>query len=103
MHHFVLGVWQASIGFTALLAVFPLCLAQQGGRKKDKMPDPLLRGSVCPVRDSLDFLHVSELAYLRFREQFYQTDSTAVSTRTDCCVHKTGMSTGRRPSQPVFE
>ena len=53
---------QASVGFTALLAVFPLCLAQKGGgRKKDNIPDPLLSGSVCPVRDSLDFLDVSEL------------------------------------------
>eukprot|EP00904_Undaria_pinnatifida_P002853 jgi/Undpi1/12569/HiC_scaffold_6.g02238.m1 len=50
------------VGLTGLLLASPLCLAQKGGRKKDKTPDPLLSGSVCPVRDSLDFLDPIERA-----------------------------------------
>ncbi|CAN0502315.1 unnamed protein product, partial [Laminaria digitata] len=51
---------QTFVGLTALLAAFPPCLGT-GDSKEFQPPQPLLSGSVCPVRDSLDFLDVSIL------------------------------------------
>lgn len=49
---------QTFVGLTALLAAFPPCLGYQ---EPPEPTQPLLSGSVCRVRDSLDFLDVSAL------------------------------------------
>lgn len=49
---------QTFVGLTALLAAFPPCLGT-GDYKEPEVTQPLLSGSVCRVRDSLDFLDVS--------------------------------------------
>eukprot|EP00903_Cladosiphon_okamuranus_P014557 g13503.t1 len=50
------------IGLTALLAAFPPCLGVIDGSKEHQPTHPLTSGSVCRVRDSLDFLSPSERA-----------------------------------------
>ncbi len=50
---------QAFVGITALLAVFPPCLGATEISKEHQPKHDLLSGSVCRVRDSLDFLSVS--------------------------------------------
>ena len=49
---------QTFVGLTALLAAFPPCLGT-GDPKELQPTHPLLSGSVCRVRDTLDFLDVS--------------------------------------------
>lgn len=49
--------FQAFVGISALLAALPATLADS-----DDQQMPLLSGSVCRVRDSLDFLDVSFIA-----------------------------------------
>ncbi|CAN0170269.1 unnamed protein product, partial [Laminaria digitata] len=46
---------QTFVGLTALLAAFPPCLGT-GHVNDDQPTHALLSGSVCKVRDSLDFL-----------------------------------------------
>ena len=53
-------LWQTFVGLTALLAAFPPCLGT-GLPSDDQPTQPVLSGSVCSVRDSVDFLDVSTL------------------------------------------
>ena len=53
-------LWQTFVGLTALLAAFPPCLGT-GLPSDDQPTQPVLSGSVCSVRDSIDFLDVSTL------------------------------------------
>ena len=55
---FVNPLCKTFVGLTALLAAFPTCL---GYDEPPEPTQPLLSGSVCRVRDSLDFLDVSAL------------------------------------------
>lgn len=50
---------QAFVGITALLAAFPPCLGDIDSSEEHQPTHPLTSGSVCRVRDSLDFLSVS--------------------------------------------
>ena len=47
------------MGITALLVAFPPCLSQTVNELADMQTQPLLSGSVCRVRDTVDFLSVS--------------------------------------------
>lgn len=55
---------QAAIGIAAILVAFPATFALSPAAGDDKnehqQTHPLLSGSVCRVRDSVDFLDVSE-------------------------------------------
>eukprot|EP00752_Nemacystus_decipiens_P009700 g8663.t1 len=53
---------KAFVGITALLAAFPPCLGVVDSSKEHQPTHPLTSGSVCRVRDSLDFLSPSERA-----------------------------------------
>ena len=56
---FVFLNYQSFVGLTALLAAFPPCLGTE--EPPFQQTQPLLSGSVCRVRDSLDFLDVSAM------------------------------------------
>ena len=61
-------IYQASVGIAALLAAFPPCL----GSSDDHKPQiPLTSGSVCRVRDSLDFLDVSVWSMISWSKLFH--------------------------------
>lgn len=57
---------QTFVGMTALLAAFPPCLGATETSKEHQPTHPLLSGSVCRVRDSLDFLSVSSFVSSMF-------------------------------------
>ena len=63
------------MGIIALLAAFPPCLSQTVNELADMQTQPLLSGSVCRVRDTVDFLSVSANevipTQLRYIQLFY--------------------------------
>lgn len=58
----IVELFQVFAGFAGLLGAFPLCLAAEDLYNKNEYHS-LLSGSVCRVRDSLDFLDVSALGF----------------------------------------
>ncbi|CAN0377619.1 unnamed protein product, partial [Ascophyllum nodosum] len=59
----------SSVGITALLAAFPPCLSQTVNEIADMQTQPLLSGSVCRVRDTVDFLSPTERAKITFKRR----------------------------------
>ena len=63
MHPPFLDLLQAIVGWTTwlLIAVLPTCLGKynNNGNEAEELSHPLLSGSVCRARDSLDFADVS--------------------------------------------
>ncbi|CAM9646416.1 unnamed protein product, partial [Ascophyllum nodosum] len=60
---------QAPVGITALLATLSPCIGQSVNELADLQTQPLLSGSVCRVRDTLDFLSPTERAKVTFKKR----------------------------------